>query len=134
MVLADQAGIGDGIDHGCRPRGQARQIAAAADLGQRLVVAEIRLQRDRVGQLRLVHQAPGRLEDAPVNRDVKMLGRQQVADAVEQLVVDEEGAQQRLFRVLVMGHLPIVGIRGKVGDVGLGHGGCFPCGRRANPV
>ncbi len=45
------------------------QVLRAADLGQRAVLIEQVLQRDRVGDLAALHQLADRLIDAAVQRD-----------------------------------------------------------------
>ena len=47
----------------------------------------------------------GGLEDAPVQFLGEMLGLQEVGDAVEGVVVDQDGAEQRLFRLDIGGRL-----------------------------
>ena len=55
--------------------GQLRQILRAADLGQRAVLVEQVLQRDRVGDLAALDQLADRLVDAAVQRVGEMLRR-----------------------------------------------------------
>src|SRR5690606_14444124 len=53
---------------------------------------------DRGRRLAGADDLPGHLEDLPVQRLVEMAGLEEVGNAIEGLVVDEDGAEQRLFR------------------------------------
>ena len=56
-----------------------------------------RLQRDRRRELVGADQAAGKLENALMDRLEEMLRLEEVGDAVERLVIDEDGAEQRLL-------------------------------------
>ena len=70
----------------------------AAEVG----VAEEGLQRDGGRDLAGTDQLRGDVEDAPVHLFGKMLGAQEIGDAVVGIVVDQDGAEQRLLRLDVV--------------------------------
>ncbi len=62
-----------------------------------VMLAEEGLERDRRRELARPDQRSGDLEDAAVNFLDEMLAPQEVGDAVEGVVVDEDRAEQRLL-------------------------------------
>ena len=66
-----------------------------------------------VGDLVGADELAGDLEDAPVHRLEEMLRLEEIGDAVEGLVVDQDGAEQRLFGLDVLR-------RGAIGLPGVG--------------
>ena len=77
-----------------RARYCAERHAADVDIG-----VEEGLQRHRRGDLAGADQVARELVDLLVDRLEEMLRLEEVGDAVERLVVDQDGAQQRLFRL-----------------------------------
>jgi hypothetical protein len=86
-----------------RGAGEAGEIGRAAKLRQARVVLEERLQRHRGGQRVLLNAPRRRLEDAAMHRVVEVMRLQQAADAVEDLVVDEDCAQEGLLGLDIAG-------------------------------
>ena len=68
--------------------GEPGEVLRAADLGQRAVLVEQVLQRDRVGDLAAVDQLADRRVDAAVHGVGEMLGPQEVGDPAVRGVVD----------------------------------------------
>ena len=66
------------------------------------MVAEERLERDRRRQLAGPDQRSGDLEDAAMNLLDEMLAPEEVGDAVERVIVDEDRAEQRLLGLEVV--------------------------------
>ena len=61
------------------------------------MVAEERLERDRRRQFARPDQRSGDLEDAAMNLLDEMLAPEEVGNAVERVIVDEDRAEQRLL-------------------------------------
>ncbi len=96
--IVDRPAVVLGIDDGGRFGCEAGEIlrhrhAADVDCG----VVHEGLQRHRRGNLAGADELRGNLVDLLVQRVEEVLGLQEVRDAVEGLVVDEDGAQQRLL-------------------------------------
>ena len=96
------AGVIDGVDDRGRLGRQPRQILRNGHAAE-VVVAEKGLERDRRGQLAEADQLGGGLVDAPVQLLREMFGLEEVGNAVEGVVVDQDRAQQRLFRLEIGG-------------------------------
>ena len=60
------------------------------------------LQRDRRGELAGADEAAREVIDLLMHRLEEMLRLEEVGDAIERLVVDQDGAQQRLLRLDIM--------------------------------
>ena len=113
------AAHGQIIDHlgivACRkgrnrgPR-QTGQIGRPAQLAQPQIIFQKGFQRDRRGQRVLLDARSGNLEDAGVNGVEEMFGPHQRRNAVIDIVVGQDDAQQLLLGFDVMGQ-----------DVGFGH-------------
>ena len=67
----------------------------------------MRFQGDGVGNLTAFNDDPDGCENAAMGRVEKMLGAQELADPVEDLIVDQDGSEERLFRFIIMRRLPI---------------------------
>ena len=65
------------------------------------------LQRHRACQLAGPDQRRGGIEDARVYAFVEMLGGEKAADPVASLIVDQDRAQQCLFRLEIVRRLPM---------------------------
>ena len=94
--VVDRAAVILGVDDGRGFGGEAREILRHGEAAE-IVLAQERLQRDGRRHLAGADQLRGDLEDAPVNLFVEVLGAQEIGDAVERVVVDEDRAQQGLF-------------------------------------
>ncbi len=79
------------------------QILRAADLGQRTVLVEQILQRHRVGDLPALDQFADRRIDTGVHSVAEMLRLQEFRHPGIGRVVDQQGAQQRLLGLAVIG-------------------------------
>ena len=80
---------------------QLGEVVRAAGLGERLVLVEQGLERDRVGLLAALDQLADGLEDASVGRVGEVLGAQEIGDPLEGVVVLEDRAEQRLLGLVV---------------------------------
>ena len=113
-----------GVDDRDRRSREAREIRRPADLGQGLVVLEIGLQGDGIGDLPALDELENRPEDAPVHRLEEMLGQQEIGDPVDRCVVDEKGGEQGLLGLDVVGQalegFRLVAAPGKGAHVGSG--------------
>ena len=96
QVVHDLAVLGR-VDDRLGGVGEPAQVARAVELAQRLVLLEQDLERDRVGELAAADPLLAALVDPGVDRLEEVLGAQELADAVVGLVVDQDGAQQRLL-------------------------------------
>jgi len=113
--LIDGAAIFLGVDDGGGAGREPRQIGGAADFLQGRVVLEVGLERHRARQLADLDQRRSGLEDARVQRLEKMLRQQKGRDLVAGFVVDQDGAEQRLFRLQVVGRGAIaLVVRGRI--------------------
>ena len=105
--IVDRAAILGGVDDGRGVGGEPAEILRHGHVRvDRLGVLEERLERDRRRRLAGVDQRRERLVDLPVQRIEEMIGRKKARDAVERLVVDEDGAEQRLLGFEVVRCLP----------------------------
>ena len=111
--IVDRAAVILGIDDGGRFRREAREILADCEAAE-ISVGKVGLERDHRRDLARANKLAQHLVDAPVQVFREMLGLEKVGDAVEGVVVHENGAEQRLFR------LDIVGRRAQ-SALGLGH-------------
>ena len=94
--IVDGAAVIAGVDDRRRLGGEAREVLRHADAAE-VVLAQERLQRDRRSELAGADQRAGDLVDAAMNLLDEMLRLEKVGDPVEGVVVDEDGAEQRLF-------------------------------------
>ena len=97
MQVEDRAAVILGIDDGDDRGREPREVGRAADLGERAVLVEQRLERHRVGDLAALDELGDRGEDAAVHGLGEMLGPEKLGDAVEGGVVDEDCTQKRLL-------------------------------------
>ena len=95
--VVDHPAVVGGVDDGVGRLGEPAEIARAVELAQRRVLLEQALERDRVGELAAPDRLDAALEDPGVDRLEEMLGAQELADAVIGVVVDQDGAEQRLL-------------------------------------
>ena len=103
VEVVDRAGVILGVDDGHRRADKAREILGAADVAERLVVLEIVLESDRVGELAALDELEDGLVDAAVDGLEEMFGPQEPRDDMGLLVVDQQGAQERLLGLVVVG-------------------------------
>ena len=106
MEIVDQPSIIVGIDDGRGGAGQAGEIAIAAQVDQVGIVAEITLQRDRVGDLVLGGERQAGLVDAAVQRFGEMLGAEEFGYPLDRPVVEQDRAQERLLRLEIVRRHP----------------------------
>ena len=105
--FVDRAPIILGIDDGGRFGGEAGEVLAdrhAADVG---FGRDEGLQRDRGRDLAHPDQAAGGLVDGLMDRLEEVLRLQKIRDPVERVVVDQNRAQQALFRLDIVRCAPI---------------------------
>ena len=97
--IVDGAAVVLGVDDGRRFGGEPGQILADGQAGDVDVGRQEGLERDRRRDLAAADQAARKLVDLLMDRLEEVLRLEEVRDAVERLVVDEDGAQQRLLRL-----------------------------------
>ena len=88
-----------GIDDGGRFGGEPREVLADGEAADIDVGVEESLERDRRRDLAGADQVAREFEDLLMDRLEEMLRLEKVRNAVEGLVVDQDSAQQRLFRL-----------------------------------
>ncbi len=109
--VVDRAAVVLGIDDGGRFRRQAGEISGKVDVADGEVGRQEGLDGDRGRHLVGADELAGDLEDRLVHRFEEMLRLEEIGNAVEGFVVDQDGAKQRLFRLNVLR-------RGAIGLVG----------------
>ena len=87
---------------GDRRSGKTGEVGRAAKLLQPLILFQIGLQRDRRGERVLLDPRHRDLEDAGMDRLEEMLGLHQRRDAVVDVVIRQNGAEQLLFGLDIM--------------------------------
>ena len=80
-----------------RAGGKAHEVGTAAKFGQALVVFHVGFQRDGAGQRVLGKPRGGAVKDARMDRVIEMLRADDRGDAVENIVVRQNRAQQLLL-------------------------------------
>ena len=132
----DSAPVVAGIDDRDGAFLQLLQVVGAAHLGQRAVLFEQVLELHPIGDLAAVDEALTGLVDAPVHRFGEVLGPEEVGDFLQRVVAGQDGAQQRLFRLVVDRRIAIgVAVRlmggqvGEVGGAGFHDGASYQTGR-----
>ena len=110
--IVDGAAVVLGVDDGRRFGGQPRQILIDGQAGDIEVRRQEGLERHRRRQLAGADQAAGQLEDALVDGFEEMLRLEEIGNAVERLVIDEDGAQQRLLGLDIVRRRAERGFRG----------------------
>ena len=100
-----------------------REIAVTTHPGERLVIGEEGFQRDRGRDLPLVDNVPDRLVDPAVHRDEEMLRLKDLLDVIQDVVLHQKGAQQRLLGLFVVGQAAVIGfvVALEIGDADLCH-------------
>ena len=99
--VVDAAAIVVSVDDGRRFAGEAGEILRHRHAAE-VMVAEERLERDRRRQLARPDQRSCDLEDAAMDLLDEMLAPEEVGDAVERVIVDEDRAEQRLLGLEVV--------------------------------
>ncbi len=94
--IVDAAAVVVSVDDSRRFAREAGEILRHGDPAK-IMFAEEGLQRDRRRQLARADQRSGDLENAAVNFFDEMLAPEEIRDAVERVVVDEDRAEERLF-------------------------------------
>ena len=97
IEIVDRAPVMLGVDDRHGRVDEMGEILRAADIGQRPVLVEQVFQRDRVGDQAALDQLADRGVDAPMHRIAEMFLQQELGDPVIGRIVDQHGAQQRLF-------------------------------------
>jgi hypothetical protein len=98
-AIVDEAAVLAGVDDADHGREELRQVGGAAHLVELTGVLELGAQGDDVRELAGLHAALDGAEDAAVDRVGEVLGRQELGDLLVGLVVGEQRAEQRLFRL-----------------------------------
>ena len=104
-----------GVDDRRRLVGEARQIFGDADLADQLVFLQEALDGARVGDLAEADELRRLLVDLPVQRIEEVAGLEEIRDAVERLVVDQDRAEQRLLDLDVVRALAVSSARLRAG-------------------
>src|SRR5208337_4418032 len=94
--IVDAAAVVVSVDDRGRLAREAGEILRHGDAAK-IMFAEEGLERDRRRQLARADQRSGDLENAAVNLFDEMLAPEEIRDAIERVVVDEDRAQKRLF-------------------------------------
>ena len=100
--VGDGAAVVGGVDHGGRFGGEAGEILAGVEPADVDVGRQEGLERDRRRDLAGADQVRGELIELLMDRLEEMLRLEEIGDPVERLVVDEDGAEQRLLRLDVL--------------------------------
>ena len=104
----DGAAIVGGVDHGGGFGGEAGEILAGVEPADVHVGRQEGLERDRRRDLAGADQIRGELIDLLMDRLEEMLRLEKIGDPVERLVVDDDGAQQRLLRLDVLRRVAVL--------------------------
>ena len=107
--IVDGAAVIGGVDDRRRLGGETGEILRDADAAE-IVFAQKGLQRDRRREFAGANELRRDIENAAVQFFGEILRLQEIRDAVESVVVDEDRAEQRLFRLDIMRRHPIGGI------------------------
>ena len=122
--VVDGAAVVAGVDDGGGVGGEPAEVLRHRQAGvDRLGVLEEGPERDRRRLLARGDQLGGRLVDLLVQRIVEVLRLQEARHAVVRLVVDEDGAEQRLLGLDVVGRGAEGQRVGRSGGVRRGRGG-----------
>ncbi len=105
--VVDGAAIIGGVDDGDGFRREAREIVGDRHVADLLVGRQERLDGHRIGHLAHADEFGRNLEDLAVERLVEMRRLQEIGDTVKGVVVDEDGAEQRLLRLDVVRRLAV---------------------------
>ena len=111
VAVVDGTAVVLGVDHGHHRAGQPHQVLGAAGFLQCRIVLEQGLEHQHVGQLAAFDQLAAGLVDASQKRVGEMLRAHELRDLLEGPVVGEDGAQERLFGlVVVRRHTVLAGV------------------------
>ena len=105
--IVDRPSVVFGVDDRHGFARQTRQILGYGHLADLVVSRKKGLDGYRIGGLAHPYNATGHFEDLAVQGFVQMAGFQEVGDPVVGLVVDENGAKQRLLRLDIAGRFPV---------------------------
>ena len=97
--VVDRMAVIFGIDDRRRFRSEPRQVLADRQATNIDVGVEERLERDRSGQFTGADQVTRELVNLLVNRLKEMRRLQKIRNPIEGLIVDQDSAKQRLFRL-----------------------------------
>src|SRR5208282_2276726 len=104
--IVDAAAVVVSVDNRRRFAREAGEILRHGDAAK-IMFAEEGLKRDRRRQLARADQRSGDLENTAVNLFDEMLAPEEIRDAIERVVVDEDRSQERLFGLEVVGRRAI---------------------------
>src|SRR5579864_5795364 len=93
----DRSSVILGVDDRDHRRREPSQVLRAANLGERAVLVEEVLERDRVGELTTLHQLRDGGKDPTMHTLGEMAGLQELRNAVIGGIVDEDRAEKRLL-------------------------------------
>ena len=103
IEVVDDAAVLAGVDHGDGGIRQLGQVRRPADLGQGLVLLEVPLEGDGIGDLAPFDERRHRREDAAVVCQREVLWTQELRHPLVGAVIRQDGAEQRLFGLDVVG-------------------------------
>ena len=103
--VVDGAAVIGGADHRHDAGREFGEIRGAAQVAEILVALEESLEGDGVGGLPALDQAGGGVEDPAMDGIEEMLGAEELGDALQRAVADQQRAQKRLLGLLVAGRL-----------------------------
>src|SRR5947209_12111640 len=112
----DGAAVILGIDDRRRFGREPCEILRGGDPLTDILLGQEGLQRNRRRDFAGADQLRGNLVNALVQRLGKMLRVQKIRDAVERIVVDDNGAEQRLLRLDIMRRDAVVGLALRLSD------------------
>ena len=101
-AIMDQPAIFAGIDDAHGGADQLQQVGRAAHLGQHAGMFKFPLERHHVGQGVVLHPPADGGVDAAMDRVHEVLRGEEFGHTLERLVVGQQGAQQRLFRLEIL--------------------------------
>ena len=110
MQVVDRLPEGDRVDDADGARRQFGQVARPADIGQPVLLLEMVPEGRRARLSAALRHAANGVVDAPVARVEEMLRLQEVADLLEDAVVNQDRAQERHLDLQVGRGLAVGGV------------------------
>ena len=111
--VIDRAAVILGVDDRGRLGGKPRQILIDRQAGDVEVRRQKCLQRHRRGGLAGANEPAGEFENALMDRLEEMLRLEEIGNAIERLVIDQNGAEQRLLGLDIVRRRAECGFRGE---------------------
>src|SRR5262249_3574739 len=112
--VVDGAAVVLGVDDRGRFGGEPGQILVDGKAGNIRIARQEGLQCHRRSGLAGADKSAGQFENTLVNGFEEVLGFEKIRDAVERLVIDEDGAEQSLFGLDIVRRRPERRLRGRL--------------------